>query len=80
MNRQLFDRVQFMGLNKESRYFCTYLQDHFFSDGNNGVKSKACLKWDLYSAASLLLACKFREVDNKIPYASEIKRFHDNFW
>jgi hypothetical protein len=41
-----------MSLNKESRYFCTYLQDHFFSDPGNPVKAKACLKWDLYSAAS----------------------------
>jgi hypothetical protein len=29
------------------------MQDHFFSDPGNPVKAKACLKWDLYSAASL---------------------------
>ena len=86
MMRQLFDRVDIMQLNKESRYLATYLQDYFFSgELKNSQRQpmdigKIFLKWDLYSAAALLLSSKVREVDNQIPYASEVKRFHDNFW
>lgn len=52
-----------------------YCLDHFY-----GGKETPVNKFDLYSAAVLLICAKMREVDTKTPFASEIKRFSDTQW
>ena len=59
-----------MKLNLECRYLSALLLDKF-AVKNNIPTHKA----DLYSAATLLVAAKMREVDTKTPFVSEIKRF-----
>jgi len=64
-----------MKLNLECRYLSALLLDKF-AVKNNIPTHKA----DLYSAATLLVAAKMREVDTKTPFLSEIKRFEPAYW
>jgi len=64
-----------MKLNLECRYLAALLLDKFAI--KNKIPSE---KADLYSASTLLVASKMREVDTKTPFLSEIKRFDSTLW
>jgi hypothetical protein len=63
-------RANLMKLNLECRYLAALLLDKFAL--KNDIVARDA---DLYSAATLLVAAKMREVDTKTPFVSEVKRF-----
>lgn len=77
--KQLIVRADDMKCNQECRYFTAYVQDHFLS-AKATRNSYITEKFDLYSAASFLISTKMREVDIKTAYASEVKKYKDNYW
>ena len=79
MIKQMMARCDEMKQNQECRYFSAFIQDHFLS-AKATRNSKFADKFDLYSAAALLIGTKMREVDLKTSYASEIKKFKENYW
>ena len=73
--RQMWLRSNLMKVNLECRYLAAYLLDRY-AENSTIFSSRA----DLFSAATLLVAAKMREVDTKTPFLSEVKKFDSKYF